>query len=76
MSAVTGRAHKAASPRPWKLVSERDGATGWKGLSIVDAEGLVVANMVGDPFHDSERASARLIVEAVNAHGAQMALPR
>ena len=52
------------SPAPWRV--ERTNAKGWKGVSIVDANGLAVAYMVMRPDADNEMANAKAIVAAVN----------
>lgn len=53
---------------PLRLKKESD-KTGWTGLSLVDSDGLSIANMVMD-LRDRERANAALIVKAVNSYEA------
>jgi hypothetical protein len=60
------------SPMPWTV--ERTNARGWKGISIVDANGLHIAYMVMQPAGDNEMANAKAIVDAVNASQPQRSL--
>ena len=52
--------------RPW-TVERIKGKGGYGGISIRDAEGLYVANMIFQ-LRENEMANARLIVDAVNAY--------
>ena len=54
-----------ASPRPWS-VERWKGKHGDAGISIKDANGVFIANMVFQAA-DNEMANARLLVDAVNA---------
>ena len=51
---------------PWTIERSNEKSTGWRGISIVDADGLHVANLVMQ-LDDSENEIAKLIVRAVNA---------
>lgn len=53
------------STTPWSVA--RTNANGWKGISILDADGLAIAYMVMQPARDNEMANAKAIVAAVNA---------
>lgn len=59
-----GSLKDAISPTPWRV--ERTNMKGWKGISIMDAEGLAIAYMVMQPHRDNEMANARAIVAAIN----------
>lgn len=52
------------NPTPWR--AERTNAKGWRGISIVDANGLALAYMVMQPAADNEWENAKAIVAAVN----------
>lgn len=49
------------SPAPWSV--ETTDANGWKGLSIKDADGVWIANLVFQ-HGDNERANARVMIAA------------
>lgn len=51
----------------WKVERIHDKATGYRGISIFDDQGLRVANIVMQ-LDESEMKKARLIVDAVNAY--------
>ena len=58
---------------PLSICRAKEQSTGYKGLSIVDANGFHVANMVFQ-LDDSEVRNARLIVDAVNSNFRQDSL--
>jgi len=57
----------AHTPLPWTVETAAEASTHWRGLSIKAASGEHVANLVFQ-VAENERANARLIVTAVNAH--------
>lgn len=59
------RANDDISPRPWSI--ERTNKGGWKGICILDANGVNIARMVMQLEADNELANAQAIVAAVNA---------
>jgi len=50
---------------PLKVEQIHEKSTGWRGVSILDAEGYAICNMVGQ-LDDSEVKIARAICAAVN----------
>lgn len=55
------------NPRPWRVERWSDGKGGASGISILDAEGCAVANMIPQCGFDNEMANAKELVEAVNS---------
>ena len=54
------------SPTPWRVEHQRH-SDGWSILSIRDAEGHYIVNMIPHPGDDDRhRRNAKMIVEAVN----------
>ena len=50
---------------PFKVQRYHEKSTGWRGLSILDGDGLAVCNVIGR-LDDREVEVARLICAAVN----------
>ena len=58
---------RGPAPTPYRVERWRDDKTRQSGISIKDANGLFIANMVMQPGAENELATAQFLVRAANA---------
>ena len=67
--ARTPKPKRTPAPTPYCVERWRDEKTRQSGISIIDANGLYIANMVMQPGAENELATAHFLVRAANMAG-------